>query len=104
MVKKIRNCVAYKFRKFLGLILSSCLRMVDLTRSHTMTPFDASGKEAFENIVGKEENAGNQHFLLFPQCFLLSHKEKSSFWQHLNCRLQMLSIWTSLKFCRLVMG
>ena len=22
-----------------------------------------------ENIVGKEENAGNQHFLLFPQCF-----------------------------------
>ena len=24
---------------------------------------------AFENIVGKGENAGNQHFLLFPQCF-----------------------------------
>ena len=22
-----------------------------------------------ENIIGKEENAGNQHFLLFPQCF-----------------------------------
>ena len=22
-----------------------------------------------ENIVGKGENAGNQHFLLFPQCF-----------------------------------
>ena len=22
-----------------------------------------------ENIVGKEENAGNQHFLFFPQCF-----------------------------------
>ena len=22
-----------------------------------------------ENIVGKDENAGNQHFLLFPQCF-----------------------------------
>ena len=28
-----------------------------------------------ENIVGKGENAGNQHFLLFPQCFLpLIHK------------------------------
>ena len=25
--------------------------------------------ERVENIVGKEENAGNQHFLLFPQCF-----------------------------------
>ena len=23
-----------------------------------------------ENIVGKGENAGNQHFLLFSQCFL----------------------------------
>ena len=22
-----------------------------------------------ENIVGKRENAGDQHFLLFPQCF-----------------------------------
>ena len=25
--------------------------------------------ERKENIVGKEENAGYQHFLLFPQCF-----------------------------------
>ena len=24
----------------------------------------------FENIVGKGENADNQQFLLFPQCFL----------------------------------
>ena len=35
-----------------------------------MTTFDALEEKAFENIVGKEENAGNQHFLLFPQCFL----------------------------------
>ena len=26
------------------------------------------GKKAFENM-GKGENAGNQHILLFPQCF-----------------------------------
>ena len=26
-------------------------------------------KKTFENIVGKGENAVNQHFLLFPQCF-----------------------------------
>ena len=25
--------------------------------------------ERVENTVGKEENAGYQHFLLFPQCF-----------------------------------
>ena len=27
---------------------------------------------AFGNIVGKEEIARNEQFLLFPQCFLLS--------------------------------
>ena len=27
-------------------------------------------KKAFEDIVGNGENAGNQHFLHFPQCFL----------------------------------
>ena len=37
----------------------------------------------FENIVGKEETVG---FLFFLQCFLPI------------CRLQRLSIWTSLKF------
>ena len=25
--------------------------------------------DRFENIVGKGENAGYKHFLLFPQCF-----------------------------------
>ena len=29
---------------------------------------------AFENIVGKEEIARNEQFLLFPQCFLLHQK------------------------------
>ena len=32
-------------------------------------------KQPFENIVGKGENAGNQHFLLFLQCFLLYRGE-----------------------------
>ena len=27
---------------------------------------------AFENIVGKEEIARNEQFLLFPQCFLIN--------------------------------
>ena len=30
-------------------------------------------RKPFENIVGKGENAGNQHFLLFSQCFLPFH-------------------------------
>ena len=33
--------------------------------------------KSFENIVGKRENAGNKHILLFPHCFLLDlEKEK----------------------------
>ena len=59
-------------------------------------------KKAFKNIVGKGENAGNQHFLFFPQCFLTFSKRISVFQLHLFCRLQMLSISTSPKFCRLV--
>ena len=31
-------------------------------------------KGRVENIMGKGENAGNQHFLLFPKCF-----QKASF-------------------------
>ena len=27
-------------------------------------------KKPFENIMGKGANAGNQHLLLFPKCFL----------------------------------
>ena len=43
----------------------------DLIPYHTIPTFnDPEKKRAIENIVGKGENAGNQHFLLFPQCFL----------------------------------
>ena len=33
---------------------------------------------AFKNIERKGENAGNLHFLPFPQCFLLKEKRVSS--------------------------
>ena len=69
-----------------------------------MTPFDRSGKTPFQSIVGKGENAGDQHFLLFPQCFLLYQRQKLLFKLHSFCRLQMLSIWTKSNFCRLGMG
>ena len=34
---------------------------------------------AFENIMGKEEIARKEQFLLFPQCFLLNQKFVSPF-------------------------
>ena len=42
----------------------------DLTLYHTMTTFDAFRKKPYENILRKEENAGNHHFLLLPQRYL----------------------------------
>ena len=47
-------------------------------------------KKALENIVGKVEHAGNQHFLLFSQCFLLFPTQISIFESLLFCCLQML--------------
>ena len=35
-----------------------------------MTNFNTLEEKPFENIVGREENASNQHFLLFPEFFL----------------------------------
>ena len=54
-----------------------------------------SGLDRVENIVGKGENAGYQHFLHFPQCF-----EKAFFpdtskgvivWERVNCLPTVLS-------------
>ena len=55
-----------------------------------------------EYIVKKGENAGDQHFLFFPQCFLPIQRQILSFVQRTIFRLQMLSIKASLLFCHLV--
>ena len=48
-----------------------------------------------ENIVGKGENAGYQHFLLFPQCFQMSSLSRSD----LDVRYpQMINDLSSPKF------
>ena len=69
---------------------------------HTVPNFNDPKEDGLENTVGKGEDAGNQHFLLFPRCFPLYHREISLFLQHLICRLEILSIWSRPKFCRLV--
>ena len=74
----------------------------ELTHSHTMTPIDRSGKKAFWKHCGKRRNCLYKQFLLFPQCFLLYQRQKLSFLLHLIYCLQMLSIWTDVKFCCVV--
>ena len=59
------------------------------TLCHTVKTFkDPKGEERFEkNIVGKEENAGNHHFILFLQC---SQPHQRQEFQTLLCRLHLL--------------
>ena len=52
----------------------------------------------------KGEIACNKQFLLFSQCFLPSMVDIFHLKCTLKCRVQFVSIWTSLKFCCLVMG
>ena len=69
---------------------------------------------AFENIVGKEENAGYHivgkgenagNFFSFSHNVLYPIRERNHlFFQHLFCHLQMPSIWTSPKRCSFVKG
>ena len=52
---------------------------------------------SFENTVGKGEIAHNEQFLLFLQRFLPFQRSFHYFNQILNCPVQTLSVWKSLK-------
>ena len=60
--------IYYDFLYVNTLMLLTYLRTLILYQ--TMPTFNDLKKKPFENVVGKGENAGNQHFLLFPLCFL----------------------------------
>ena len=61
---KLSSANAYNLDK--AKILSSDK---ELTLYHTIPTFNNPEKKPFKNIVGKGENADNQYFLLFSQCF-----------------------------------
>ena len=58
--------------------ICTCFMISDLftTQSQLLTTLS---KTPFENIEEKGENAGNQHFVLFPECFQPCQRQKSSF-------------------------
>ena len=59
-------------------------------------------RRPLENIVGKGENAGSQHFYPFPTMFSTLLNQFLSFYENLFCHLQILSLWTIPKLCLLV--
>ena len=68
-----------------SLTLSTQSRLLTIIRQKT-----------FKTIIGKGENADNQHFLLVPQCFLPFEIDTSCFEQQLISHILMLSIVTWL--------
>ena len=52
--------------------------------------------------LGKGENAPNEQFLLFPQCFLPVSRTFCRLHQIRNCWLPTLSVWKSLKISLLL--
>ena len=73
-----------------------------LTLYHTILTFNDPETDCFWKHLGKGETAGNQHFFLFPQCFLTLPNQFSILHPHFFSCLQMLSIWTILRLCCLV--
>ena len=67
-----------------------------------MSPFDAPGKQAFENTVGKGEIAGNKQFLLFP--VFSTHLDNFFAMSNLKLSSAISFCLEESEICRLVMG
>ena len=75
----------------------------ELTLSDTIPTFNDLEKEAFWKHCGeKEKMLVTSIFSFSHNAFLPYQRKIAPFELHLNCRLQMLSVWTRLKICRLV--
>ena len=93
-----------------ALSISTCLqkcRLAKLTLYQTIPNFNPfQNKPWFLRVCSKialktlceKEIAHNEQFLLFPQCFLPIWRTICRFCQFRNCRLQIPSIWKSVKF------
>ena len=78
--KPAKNSLNNIFQDSFNKILSQQLTherfyMSCLNLNHTIQTFNNLRKEAFENILGKGENAGNHHFLLSPKWFLFFQRQ-----------------------------
>ena len=84
LVTSIFSFIAQCFRKLScsGSLNQNCEVKKFTTQPRLLTTLI---EKAFENTAEKGENAGNQHFLLFPQCF-----------QHFLNQISMFNILSSV--------
>ena len=76
---------------------------VSCPRTLPEDPVQTLEKKTFENIVGKGENACNQHFLLFPQCFFYLSQNRFQFFSHKRYgHIVYKKEYKKEKFCRVL--
>ena len=81
---------------------NASLIVLVLTFYHTIPIFNNLKKETFRKHCGKRRKCRQPAFSPFPHnIFYPSPKQISIFHSHLCCRLHMLSISTTPKFCQL---
>ena len=61
----------------LSSMICSLIKIIIITLYHTMMTFGAPEKKLLKTLWRKGVNAGNHHFLLFPQCFLPYERQNS---------------------------
>ena len=74
-----------------------------LTHSHTMTPFDASGKQVLRKHCGKRRNCSSRAISPFPTVFSTCFDNFLPFSSKVKLSANSFSLEGS-KICRLVMG
>ena len=85
-------------------VLLSMLSGILLTHSHSMTPFDAPGKQAFWKHCGKRRNCSLRAISPFPTVFSTSLNNSLPFSSNLKLSFAKSFDLEQCKICRLVMG
>ena len=75
-----------------------------LTHSHTMTPFEACGKQAFGKHCGKRRNCSLRAISPFPTVFSTHLDNLLAFLSNLKLSSANSFSFEESKICRLVMG
>ena len=78
------------------------LHHVNLTLCHTIPTFNKPEEEAFLKTFSEKEKMLVTNIFSFSQNVFYPSQNKFQYLINIFCCLQMLSIWTSLVFCRLV--
>ena len=84
--------------------LQTTTEMLLLTHAHTMTPFDASGKQAYLKHCGKRRNCAKRAISPFPTVFSTRLNNFLPFLSNLKLASANFFGLEESKICRLVMG